>query len=388
LVGEAGFAGWLVADFRWNNPLFSRLLGLGSGLLTRRAFLWLPAHGRGEPCVIASRVDGHSVSGLDCRVLLYSGFEEMTSFLQLLLPRGEPVAMEYVERGTLPTVSRVDGGLLDLVRECGVEIVSSGPLISALEVWHETQRAHHERAAQVVDQARRLALQWCEERLGRREQITEGAVVSVITSYFADQGVEADHDPDVATGANAADPHYGIGTGSGSAIEHDNVLLIDLFGRVRDAAEAPYADSTWMAFTGPRPPDDVLRAFDVVRDARDAALDAIADATHAGISLAGREVDRAARAVLAERGFTDRIIHRTGHSLGIDHVHGMGTNLDDVEFPDDRPLLAYSGFTVEPGLYWPGRFGIRLEVSAILFPDGPHVTTERQQSLTLINAGA
>jgi len=76
--------------------------------------------------------------------------------------------------------------------------------------------------------------------------------------------------------------------------------------------------------------------------------------------------------------------HRTGHSLGVDHVHGMGANLDDVEFPDDRPLLTHSGFTVEPGLYWPGRYGIRMEVSAILQPDGPLVTTERQQALTVL----
>jgi Xaa-Pro aminopeptidase len=65
-------------------------------------------------------------------------------------------------------------------------------------------------------------------------------------------------------------------------------------------------------------------------------------------------------------------------------VHGLGTNLDEVEFPDDRPLLTWSGFTVEPGLYLPGEFGVRLEVSAILTPDGVQVTTERQDELTLL----
>jgi len=64
----------------------------------------------------------------------------------------------------------------------------------------------------------------------------------------------------------------------------------------------------------------------------------------------------------------------------------MGANIDDVEFPDDRPLLPYSGFTVEPGLYWPGRFGVRLEVSAILLPDRVRVTTESQATLTLFPA--
>jgi Xaa-Pro aminopeptidase len=62
----------------------------------------------------------------------------------------------------------------------------------------------------------------------------------------------------------------------------------------------------------------------------------------------------------------------------------MGTNPVDVEFPDDRPLLPGSGFTVEPGLYWPGRFGVRVEVSAILQLDGVHLTTERQSDLTCL----
>jgi Xaa-Pro aminopeptidase len=384
LVAEAGLAGWLVADFRWNNPLFSRLLGLGSGILTRRAFLWLPAHGRGDPSVIASRVDGHTLSGLDCAVRLYSGYDEMAGMLGTLLPRGERIAMEYVERGLLPTVSRVDGGLLDLVRDCGVTVLSSASLIAALEVWDDRQRALHEQAARAVDDARRLALAWCAERLGRDEEITEGAVVSVITSYFADHGIEPGGFPDVAIGANAADPHYSAGSGAGAPIAQDTVLLIDLWGRVRDAVDAPYADSTWMAFTGSRPPDEVVRAFEAVRDARDAAVAAIAATARTSDSIAGRAVDRVARQLLAERGYADAIFHRTGHSLGVDHVHGMGTNLDGIEFPDDRPLLPYSGFTVEPGLYFPGRFGIRLEVSAILLPDGPRLTTERQDTLTVL----
>src|SRR5579884_3865677 len=130
MVGEAGLDGWLVADFRWNNPLFARLLGLRSGILTRRCFLWLPALGRGEPRVLASRVDGHAVAGLDCPVSLYSGFEEMSALLGKLLPAGGRVAMEYVERGLLPTVSRVDAGLIEMVRDSGVTVVSSGALIA------------------------------------------------------------------------------------------------------------------------------------------------------------------------------------------------------------------------------------------------------------------
>ena len=384
LVGEAGLDGWLVADFRWNNPLFARLLGLRSGILTRRCFLWLPAAGHGEPRVLASRVDGHAVAGLDCPVSLYGGFDEMSALLDDLLPADGRVAMEYVERGLLPTVSRVDAGLVEMIRGSGVNVVSSGALIAMLEVWNERQQTLHERAARAVDEARRLALRRCTECLGRGERVTEGTLAAIMTAYFAEHGFSVGDGPDVAVDAHAADPHYSLDGGEGAEIVPGAVLLMDVWAKVRDAEDAPYGDSTWMSYIGANPPADLTRAFAAVRDARDAAIAAIGAAARAGRAIAGRAVDRVARDSITAAGLSAYLIHRTGHSLGTDHVHGMGANLDNVEFPDDRPLLVGSGFTVEPGLYWPGRFGVRMEVSAILRPDGPYLTTESQRDLTLI----
>jgi Xaa-Pro aminopeptidase len=384
LVKDQGLDGWLIADFRWNNPLFARLLDLHGGTLSRRAFLWLPAAGHGEPHVLTSRVDGKPASHLDVPGTLYAGLDEMVSALRSILPPGATIAMEYVERGALPTISRVDAGLIELIRSCGVTVVSSGSLISALEVWDQRQRELHQRAARGVDQARALALRRCGELLRGGEQVSERMLAETIRRYFTDQGFDdADH-PHVAVDAHAADPHYSLGEGEGAEVRRESVLLMDIVTRVRDAETAPYADTTWMAYTGAAPPRDVLEVFDVVRTARDAAIAAAGAAGRDGESVAGREIDRVARSVIAAAGLTDHVFHRTGHSLGTDHVHGMGTNLDDVEFPDDRPLLVGSGFTIEPGLYWPGCFGIRLEVSAVLLPDGLEITTEKQDELTLL----
>jgi Xaa-Pro aminopeptidase len=385
VVGDTGLAGWLIADFRWNNPLFARMLSLHSGMLTRRAFLWLPARGHGEPHVVASRVDGYTVSALDTPVSLYAGLDEMVSTLQGLLPRHGDVAMEYVERGVLPTVSRVDAGLVELVRSFGVSVVSSGSLISALEVWDDRQLGLHERAARGVDEARAVALRRCGELLREGERVSERMLAEIIRLYFSDQGLDDSHDPDVAVDAHTADPHYSIGEGEGSEVTRDAVLLMDLVTKVRDAEAAPFADTTWMAYTGATPPRDLVEALDTARAARDAGIRVVDDAARDGRRIAGRDVDRVTRASIASAGFADHVFHRTGHSLGTDHVHGMGTNLDDVEFPDDRPLLVGSGFTIEPGLYWPGRFGVRLEVSAVMLPDGLRITTESQEGLTIVN---
>ncbi len=383
LVADAGLQGWLIADFRWNNPLFAQLLDLHSGILTRRSFLWLPRPGQGEPAVMASRVDGHAVAGLDCPVMLYSGYDEMTGLVRGLLPNTGSIAMEYSHDGRLPSISRVDAGLIDMVRSFGVEVVSSGSLISALEGWDDRQQALHERAARGVDEARRLALQRCGELLGRGERVTEGTLTEIIRAYFAEQGLTAHDGPDVAVGAHAADPHYSL-DGEGAEITPNSVLLIDLWARVRDVDDAPYADSTWMAFTGATPPAEVQTAFEAVRDGRDVAIAAIDEALRSGTVITGQEVDRVTRDFFVNAALSNYLIHRTGHSLGIDHVHGMGTNLDAIEFPDDRALLPDSGITIEPGLYFPGRFGMRLEVSAIVIPDGVRVTTERQMELTLV----
>lgn len=239
LVGDAGLDGWLVADFRWSNPLLAQLLGLESGILTRRCFLWLPAPGRGEPRVLASRVDGQAFSELGCPLVLYAGFDEMVRRLRELLPQGGRVAMEYDAQGRLPTISLVDAGMVELVRAGGATVVSSGPLISRLEVWDESQRALHEEAARGVDEARRLALEHCEELLRRGERVTEGTLAALITSYFDKRNLVPGDGPDVAADANAADPHYTSGQGEGAEIPPNSVLLIDLWAKVRGREDAP-----------------------------------------------------------------------------------------------------------------------------------------------------
>jgi Xaa-Pro aminopeptidase len=387
LIGEAGLDGWLVADFRRNNPILLHLLGLESGVLSRRCFLWLPAEGKGEPVVMGSRVDGHTFSGRPHPVILYEGFADMCASLLDLIPRGGQVAMEYVEDGRLPTVSRVDAGLIDFIRGAGITVVSSATLIAALEVWDARQRELHEHAARVVDEARRLAVQHCFEAIRRGEIVTERTLTDLIANIFT-QNDMLGNPPDVAVGAHAADPHYALREGEdGAAVTRDSVLLIDLFTRVSDEDGAPYADSTWMAYTGSNPPEQLVRIFEAVRKARDRAIGAIDEAVQSGQEITGQAVDRLARESIQLAGFGDYLVHRTGHSLGSDHVHGLGTNLDDIEFPDDRPLLTWSGFTVEPGLYLPGELGMRLEVSAILTPRGVSITTERQEELTLLREG-
>ena len=130
-------------------------------------------------------------------------------------------------------------------------------------------------------------------------------------------------------------------------IRPEELVLLDLWGKL-DRPGAVFADITWVGYTGARPPDRQVKAFEAVRAARDAAVALVQRAVAAGQELRGWQVDRAASSVLRSAGYGDHVLHRTGHSLGED-VHGNGVNMDDYETHDDRRLLPGTGFTIEPG---------------------------------------
>jgi Xaa-Pro aminopeptidase len=96
--------------------------------------------------------------------------------------------------------------------------------------------------------------------------------------------------------------------------------------------------------------------------------------------VTGAEVDQATRAFMKKSGVASQVMHRTGHSMDND-LQGGGADLDDFEVKDTRIMTAGTGFTVGPGLYYPGQFGVRTEVSVYLSPNGPEVTTPAQDDV-------
>jgi Xaa-Pro aminopeptidase len=94
--------------------------------------------------------------------------------------------------------------------------------------------------------------------------------------------------------------------------------------------------------------------------------------------VCGFEVDDAAREVIRKAGFGDYFIHRTGHSIGITD-HGQGANMDNFETHDTRQLLAMTGFSIEPGIYLTGDFGVRSEINVALTAGAPEITGAEPQ---------
>lgn len=366
-LAERDLDGWLLFEFRGQNWISTALLGLGH--TTRRAWVLIPR--AGEPVALVHAIESSAWRGWPFAVERYAGWREMEEKLGRLVAGRRRLALETSSRSAVPTVDTVPAGALELVRSLGVEPVTSADLISIFHsVWSEEQLVDHRRAAEVVAEVGEAALHEAAAAIRRGRPTTEGALSKWILERLAAAGVTVEADTHVAVGPGSADPHYAP-AGEGAVIEQGRVLLVDLWGRT--STDAVHADQTWMGYLGAELPERVSTVWSAVKDARDAAVALLAERHRAGTEVRGYEVDDAARAVIEARGFGAFFVHRTGHSIDT-RLHGSGPNLDNLETRDDRLLVPGVGFSVEPGVYLLGEFGIRSEINVHWGAAGPEVT--------------
>ncbi len=377
LRGQA-MDGWLFFDHHRRDGLAYRILGFEPPRTpTRRWYYFVPAEG--EPVKLAHRIEAGMLDALPGAKRLYAGWQEQEQRLRELLAGARRVAMQYSPRCAVPYVAMVDAGTVELVRSLGVEVLSSAALVQQFEaLWTPEQYASHKRAQARVDAIRAAAFRLAEERLARGESVTEFDIKQFILNAFETEGLYTDHGPIVAVNAHASDPHYEPQASGSSEVRKGDLLLIDLWAKLREPGSV-YYDITWTAYCGAAPPEKMLEVFEAVAGARGAAVARVMQAAASGEPLCGWQVDDAARGYLRERGLEEFFFHRTGHSIGED-VHGTGANMDNFETHDDRPIVPGLCFSVEPGVYL-AEFGIRSEVNVYRSETGAEVTGEVQNEL-------
>jgi len=378
-----GLDAWLLYDFRGINPIAADVTGVGrqgGHLATRRWYYLIPASG--EPRGLVHAIESHSLAHLPGTTQRYAGRQQLIDGLKQLLAGVARVAMEYSPRCAIPYVSRIDAGTIELVRDCGVEVVSSGDLVQRFSaVWSEGQIATHVEASDKLYRIKDRAFDAVARHLRDHVATSEYDIQQLMVGWFADEGLVSDSEPAVSAAAHAGDPHYLPTARSSKRIDRNEIVLLDLWGKL-DRPGAVFADITWVGFTGARAPDRCVRAFEAVAAARDSAISFVQAAVGAGREVRGWEVDHAASGVLREAGFGGDILHRTGHSLG-EAVHGTGVNMDDYETHDDRRLLEGTGFTIEPGVYF-SDFGIRSEINMVIGARAAQVTGPVQRELVAL----
>jgi Xaa-Pro aminopeptidase len=375
-----GADAWLLYDFHGVNPVATRVLGI-HGMGTRRFFVLLPRPGGGTPPVaVAHRIELASFDGFPGEIRPYAAWRELHATLGPLV-RGKTLAMEVSPRDGVPYLDRVPHGVVQLLEGFGARIVPSAPLVTRFAArWSSEELAGHRRAAEALAVIAQEALRWAGSELARGSEVRETTVQRRVMDAFGRAGLVTDHPPIVGFQANAANPHYEPREGADRSLVAGEVLLLDLWAG--PARGTVFADQTWMGFAGRNPDAEVRRVWETVRGARDAAVETLRG-KWGREAVTGAELDDAARGVIAKAGYGEFFPHRTGHSIDRD-LHGSGPHLDNFETADDRELDAGIGFSVEPGVYLPGRFGVRSEINVFLSEAGPEVTPRQPQSELLL----
>jgi Xaa-Pro dipeptidase len=370
--------GWLFFDHHQRDPLAYRVLGVHPPRhVTRRWYYLIPAHG--DPRGLVHRIEAGIIDTLPGEKAKYSSWQEQHAELHRLLKGLKRVAMQYSPLCAVPYVAMVDAGTIELVRAQGVEIATSAELIQEFEAClNDDQFATHVEAGRRVDKVRAGAFQFIAEKLSGG--VNEVMVRDWILEQFRASGLITESGPIVGVNRHAGDPHYEPMPETSVPIRPGDFVLLDIWAKL-DRPDAIYYDITWTGFCG-NPPDRVREVFEVVRDARDRAVDAVTTAVNADREIRGFEVDDAARTFIRERGFADRFVHRTGHSIGAE-VHGTGANMDNLETHDERLILPGALFSVEPGIYLED-FGVRSEVNVFVTPHYAMTTGEVQRDLVRI----
>jgi Xaa-Pro dipeptidase len=370
--------GWLLYDFRRSNELACQFLGIGKDkLLTRRFFYWIPQ--KGIPLKIVHRIEDKTLEHLPGDILRYSTWQELEDHLAKFLRGKSKILMEYSPRNALPYVSKVDAGTMDVVRGFGVEVVSSANLLQRYtSVWDENKFKLHLDAAEVLSTVADQTWGFIRSGLKQGKFISEYAVQQFMLERFTYHGCETSDAPICAVNAHSADPHYAPSSDSSMQIQPGDFVLIDLWCK-KKRPEAVYADITRVGVVADKPTEKQQEIFEIVRMAQKLATDLVRASLTESKPLMGWEVDQVCRDYIQSRGYGPYFIHRTGHNIDTTD-HGNGAHIDNYETHDDRLLLPGTCFSIEPGIYLPGEFGIRLEYDIVIHLDGQVQVTGGEQN--------
>jgi Xaa-Pro aminopeptidase len=241
-----------------------------------------------------------------------------------------------------------------------VRFTSAAPVVGALRaVKDRDELSALRRAGAAADAAFTDIVE------ARFEGRTERELAADLAGLLVRHGHERADFTIVASGPSGASPHH---EPAGRVIERGDVVVMDFGGPL----DGYYSDTTRTVVVG-EPSPEQARVHDAVLRAQRAARDVV----RPGVAI--QEVDRAARAVLTEAGLGERFIHRTGHGIGLE-VHEPPYAVEG----DTTELRAGMTFSIEPGAYLPGDFGVRIEDIVAVTADGVEPLNDSPRDLTVV----
>lgn len=380
---KEGFDGWLFFDFRGSDILTPRILKTERLGGSRRWFYYIPR--QGEPVKVVHAIEPGQLDSLPGKKLVYREWQLLRDQVSNAIfaggrPKGKVrIAMQYSPNNDIPYVARVDAGTVEMVRSLGVTIDSSADLVQQFEaVWTPEQLKMHTEAAVKMQKVILETFAEIKRRINENIPTTENDVQQFMMKRYEEEGMNPSP-MIVAVNANAASPHYFPRPGKGAPIKRGDLVLIDTVTKVKQP-KAPAADLTWVGYVGETVPEEYVKVWNIVYEAQQAAYNYVRSAFRDKKVITGAQVDDVSRGIIKKAGYGDQFLHRTGHSIG-EEGHGNGANIDNLETRDTRRLVPGTAFSIEPGIYLVGKFGIRSEIDVYVTEDDAVITAPHQTAI-------
>jgi Xaa-Pro aminopeptidase len=376
--------GWLFYDFWKRDEFTQRILEFPAHIMnTRRFFYLIPAEG--EPRKLVHSIERWNLDYLPGEKSIFLSWQSLEAGLKNLLLGFRTIAMQYSPGNAIPYVSKVDAGTIEMVKKTGVNIIPSMDLLQYFESrWSEEAYRDNLDTANIMRGIVDKVFGYMKEKINKKERITEYDVQQFMLKRYAENGLISREAPNCSVNANSGNPHYEPTEKLHSELREGDFILIDLWAK-KNKPGATYNDITWVGYLGKEVPEKYTKIFDIVKGARDAAVDYLRKSFAENKTVRGCDVDDVCRNYINGFGHGEYFIHRTGHSITEDG-HGSGANIDNLETRDERTLIPETSFSIEPGIYFIGDFGVRSEICIYLSKNKEVIVTgePRQQEVVAI----
>lgn len=352
LTRAAGLDGLLITP----GPDLRYLLGSRADSFERLTCLVVPADGRGASVVLPrlelAALNDSATADLGLSVVDWVDGVDPYDLVASLLPGSPRTAVT----DAMPALH-----LVPLAETFGVVPILATGVLRELRMVKDTAEIDAlRRAGQAIDRVHARMGEWL--RPGRTEEDVAGDIAAAI---LAEGHTEAAFII-VGSGPHGADPHHEV---SERVIEPGDVVVIDIGGPV----EPGYNSDSTRTYSIGEPDPDVAARFDVLVRAQRAAVEAVRP------GVTAESVDAAARDVLAARGLADVFVHRTGHGIGLSvHEEPYIVGGNTLELTEGM------AFSIEPGIYFRGRWGARIEDIVVVTADGCESMNHRPHGLTIL----
>ena len=341
---EENLEGWLFYIFHHRDKIACRLLDISSKSVNTRPWIYfIPA--KGEPHKIVHGIESAGLDHLPGKKTAYISHNDLIKNIQNLNPdKYMKIAVQLSENQ--PVNSFLDAGTAQLLKEAGYRLVSSDGLIHrTMGTLSKKNIRNHEDTAEKLYSI--IEESWIRlmTSFEKKSALFEGDISDFIMDRYDNYGLITNHPPIVASGVNSANPHY-LPQNRGKKIKRNEIIQLDIWAR-QNTADAVYADISWVGFTGSTNeiPGAAEKMFRNLVEVREAAVSFIKERVENSRTVTGYEIDEHTRNEIKNRGYSDFIRHRTGHSID-ENDHGCGVNLDSIEFPDSRRLIEGSCFSI------------------------------------------